>query len=75
MDYLLNGINGEELCNKIRQNTKTSKLPVVLISAYGKVIKSPNDCGCNAFIEKPFDLTTLVTIKQPIEKTDTETIL
>jgi CheY-like chemotaxis protein len=59
IDYLLNGINGGELCGMIKRNEATSHLPVVLISAYGKILNSLGNYGCDAVIEKPFDLEDL----------------
>lgn len=61
VDYLLNGINGGEICHQIKKNEKTSRLPVVLISGYPKVLHSLRDYGCDEFIAKPFDLEDLTT--------------
>lgn len=60
IDYLLRGINGGELCHQIKNNSKTAKLPVILISAYPRVLLSLGDYGCNAFMAKPFDLSDLI---------------
>ncbi|HVS94255.1 MAG TPA: response regulator [Mucilaginibacter sp.] len=59
LDYLLNGINGGEICHQIKDNKKTSSLPVVIVSAYPKVLRSPGNYGCDDFIPKPFDLDDL----------------
>jgi two-component system response regulator VicR len=60
LDYLLDGINGGEICHQIKVNSSTSKLPVILMSAYPRVLQSLGDYGCNKFIPKPFDLSELV---------------
>jgi CheY-like chemotaxis protein len=60
MDYILDGINGGELCAQIKSNPKTSSLPVIIMSAYSKVLLSLGNYGCDEFIAKPFDLTDLV---------------
>jgi len=60
LDYILNGINGGELCHQIKANYYTSQLPVVIMSAYPKVLQSLGDYGCNVFIPKPFDLDHIV---------------
>lgn len=69
IDYLLNGINGGELCHEIKSTRQTGTLPVILFSAYPKVLQSLGYYGCNAFIPKPFNLSTLVdhvnTLIQP----------
>jgi DNA-binding response OmpR family regulator len=59
IDYLLNGINGGELCSQVKKNTSTCHLPVVIISAYPRVLQSLGTYECNAFIAKPFDLNDL----------------
>lgn len=58
IDYLLQGINGGELCHQIKNNSKTAKLPVILISAYPRVLLSLGDYGCNAFMAKPLIFRT-----------------
>lgn len=56
LDYILTGVNGGELCHQIKANKKTAELPVVLVSAYPRVLKSLGDYGADDFISKPFDL-------------------
>lgn len=60
IDYLLNGINGGEICSQIKKNELTCELPVVILSAYPRVIDSLGYYHCNKFIPKPFDLNELV---------------
>ncbi len=60
MDYILKGINGGEICHQIKSNSKTSALPVILISAYPRVLLSLGDYGSDTFISKPFDLSDLL---------------
>lgn len=60
IDYLLDGINGGELCHQIKSSEKNGGLPVIIFSAYPRVLQSLGDYGCNAFIPKPFDLSLLV---------------
>ncbi|MDR6943178.1 response regulator [Mucilaginibacter pocheonensis] len=60
-DYLLNGINGGELCHQIKQNLLTNHLPVLILSAYPKMNNTLEYYGCDAFIPKPFDLFDFMT--------------
>jgi DNA-binding response OmpR family regulator len=60
IDYILKGINGGEICNQVKDNGKEKKLPVIIVSAYPKVLTSLGDYGCDKFIAKPFDLDDLV---------------
>jgi len=60
IDYILDGINGGELCHQLKADHKTAALPVIIISAYPRVLKSLGYYGCDAFIPKPFDLYDLI---------------
>lgn len=60
LDYILNGINGGELCAQIKKNPLTSHLPVIIMSAYSRVLLSLGNYGCDDFIAKPFDLNDFV---------------
>lgn len=61
IDYILNGINGGELCAQIKKSPETSHLPVIIISAYSKVLLSLGNYGCDDFISKPFELDHLIS--------------
>lgn len=56
LDYLLNGINGGELCHQIKTSPFGKKVPVILFSASPRVLLSLGTYGCDQFIPKPFDL-------------------
>lgn len=60
IDYILKGINGGEICHQVKDNGKAKKLPVIIVSAYPRVITSLGDYGCDKFIAKPFDLDDLI---------------
>lgn len=61
MDYILRGggLNGAEICRKIKDDSKTGRIPVIIISASTKS-KIKESLQCDLFIEKPFDLHFLV---------------
>ena len=60
VDYILNGINGGEICHLIKASPRPSHLPVIILSAYPRVINSLGFYGCDSFIAKPFELDDLV---------------
>jgi DNA-binding response OmpR family regulator len=60
IDYILEGINGGELCHQIKHNKETAHLPVIMVSAYTNVLNSLGHYGYDSFIAKPFDITDLV---------------
>lgn len=61
LDFLLPGVNGGELCSQIKRSEQLSHIPVIIFSAFPKVMLSLGDYGCNAFIAKPFDLSELIS--------------
>lgn len=68
MDYILPNINGGELCHQIKTNPATSKLPVVIISGYPKILYSLGSYGCDAILEKPFDLDKLFEVVEQFQE-------
>lgn len=64
MDYILLGVNGGEWCHRIKTNPSTSHIPVIMTTAYPRVLKSLGNYGYDAFIEKPYDLSELISTIQ-----------
>jgi two-component system response regulator VicR len=60
LDFRVGQTNGGEICRQIKAHPKFGELPVLLFSAY---IKSESELfayGCDAVINKPFDLNELI---------------
>jgi two-component system response regulator VicR len=60
LDYRVAGANGGEICRQIKAHPKFNTIPVIIFSAY---INKDNELlayGCDAIINKPFDLTELI---------------
>ena len=62
LDFLLAGINGGELCSHIKKNKATSRIPVIMISAYPKLVNSLGHYGWDDFISKPFNVKEFQSI-------------
>lgn len=60
LDFLLAGVNGGELCHEIKINSQTSWMPVIMLSAFPRVLDSLGDYGSDAFIAKPFDIEVVL---------------
>lgn len=62
MDVMLANMDGRMICNKIKTNPETQKLPVILISGTHDLSESLNQQGApNDFVAKPFDIDYLLT--------------
>lgn len=60
LDFRVAGTNGGELCRQIKSHPKFSNVPVIIFSAYISRDAELLAYGCDAIINKPFDLTELV---------------
>jgi DNA-binding response OmpR family regulator len=60
LDYRVAGLNGGELCKQIKAHPDFSNVPVIIFSAYINHNDELFDYGCDAIINKPFDLSELV---------------
>ena len=61
VDYILSGINGGEFCHQVKTNSKTSHIPVIMVSGHQRVLESLGTYGADVFIAKPFSLEDIVT--------------
>ena len=71
LDIILPEMHGFEVCKKLKENPKTSKIPVILITGAGleDVAKDESEVQAEAYIAKPFESKKLVnTIGTVIEK-------
>lgn len=60
LDVYLQGQDGREVAKKIKGNSETHHIPIIMISAISEVEQSVVQSGANEFLTKPFDLYTLV---------------
>ena len=61
LDYRVSGTNGGEICKRIKSNISFGNIPVIIFSAYISSGKELSNYGCDAVINKPFNLDELVT--------------
>ena len=60
LDYRLGSVTGGDICLQLKTIPEFANLPVIIFSAY---INNSDDLyayGCDAIIEKPFDLVELI---------------
>lgn len=62
LDYMLLDWNGGELCNAIRAIDGFEYIPIIITSAYTKILLSLSDYGCDAILEKPFSIQQIMQL-------------
>ncbi|HET9121534.1 MAG TPA: response regulator [Solirubrobacterales bacterium] len=80
LDIVMPGMDGYEVCRRLRSDPASTLLPVVMITASGEQEKvSAIDAGADDFITKPLDqaelmarIRSLVRIKQYHDKIETQ---
>ncbi len=62
LDVMMPGMNGYEVCKKIRQTYKSTELPVLLLTAKNQTedLVTGLEAGANDFITKPFTMKELL---------------
>lgn len=67
LDLWMPGINGEQVAETLKNDPTTKDIPILIISASRDGRQIAERCGANDFIEKPFDIKTLINgVKQYI---------
>lgn len=56
LDMLISGVDGTEVCGDLRQNKKTSKVPILMMSAHREAGAKCLEAGADDFIAKPFEM-------------------
>jgi CheY-like chemotaxis protein len=60
LDYRVAGENGGEICKQIKSSPEFNDIPVIIFSAYINHNDEVLAYGCDAIINKPFDLIELI---------------
>ena len=61
LDLMMPGLNGHEVCRRIRSDDRTAFLPVVMITASGPEERlTALEAGADDFVTKPFDKSELL---------------
>ena len=62
LDIWMSGVDGRDICRKLRERQETRHLPVIMLSANIDIKKMSDDCGATDYLAKPFDINDLVGI-------------
>lgn len=60
LDVLISGFDGRSICKKLKENSETKHIPVIMFSAHPGAAATIAEYGANDFIAKPFDVTNLL---------------
>lgn len=60
LDVFLSGIDGIEICNKLKESDHTRSIPVIMFSAHTNRKDVMKFCPADDFLQKPFDVNELV---------------
>jgi class 3 adenylate cyclase/CheY-like chemotaxis protein len=82
LDIQMPGMNGYEVCRRIRENTATTFLPVVMVTSSDSEVRvNTIEAGADDFIEKPFNrhellarVRSLLRIKQYHDTIEAQTV-
>ena len=62
LDVFLNGIDGLDICKKLKSMPNTCHIPILIFSAYPSIAERViYEYGADDFIAKPFEVNDLVT--------------
>ncbi len=59
LDKLISGVDGTDVCTKVKNNDKTAKVKVLMMTALHNAGPECIEAGADAFMTKPFDMEIL----------------
>ncbi|RNL56646.1 response regulator transcription factor [Pedobacter jejuensis] len=62
LDVMLPDGDGLRICNQLKNQPKTSHVPVVMMSAHADISIMMAQCKADGFISKPFDLNHIINL-------------
>lgn len=71
LDIWMSGRDGRDICRKLKEQSHTKHIPIIMISANKDTEKIALQAGADDFLAKPFDINDLY---QKIEKYTENTI-
>jgi len=61
LDVFLSGIDGLDICQKLKASPSTRHIPILLFSAFPRIAETAiHDYGADDFIAKPFEVSDLI---------------
>ena len=60
LDLKLPGLNGIEVCKRLKEREETRSIPVIIITGFGDNKLVALDVGADDFVNKPFDMADIL---------------
>ncbi|MEO5681748.1 MAG: response regulator [Chitinophagaceae bacterium] len=61
LDMLIAGVKGTDVCMRLKANSNTAHIPVMMITALPEAEEICKQAGADDFLNKPFELDSLIT--------------
>ena len=77
LDLLMPGIDGFEVCERLKRDPATAHIPVIILTALGtdrQVRTRAVDCGAEGFLSKPVEALDLITMVRAMLKVRQATV-
>lgn len=69
LDMLISGVNGTDVCARLRNDQKAKDTPIIMMSALHDAGPKCKKAGADDFIAKPFEMDDLIKkIREVLEK-------
>jgi DNA-binding response OmpR family regulator len=60
LDIWMSGMDGREICKKLKSQKKTKHIPIIIISANRDTDRIAREAGADDFLAKPFEMDELL---------------
>ncbi|RDC57350.1 DNA-binding response regulator [Pedobacter chinensis] len=60
LDIWMSGHDGRDICKQLKNDPQYNEIPILMISASRDIRQSALDAGANDFMEKPFEMDSLL---------------
>ncbi len=60
LDIRMSGIDGSEVCKRLKSQRKTKRIPVIMISANKDTQAIASEAGADGYVSKPFEMDELL---------------
>jgi len=61
LDIWMSGHDGRDICKSLKNDPDYQQIPILMISASRDIRQSALDAGANDFMEKPFEMDSLLS--------------